>query len=47
MNTLINALLVAALALVMALANLLDGPTEIEAIRDVQAEVNALTGGGK
>jgi len=44
MNALVNALLGALIALLLAVAQLLDGPTEIEAIEDVQAEVNQLSG---
>jgi len=44
MSALVNALLVALIALLLAVTQLLGGPTEIQAIEDVQAEVNQLSG---
>lgn len=37
----------AAMAFVLASGHLLDGPTELDAVEDVAAEVAALTGGAK
>jgi len=47
MNPVIKYLGAALLALVLASGHLLDGPTELDAVEDVAAEVAALTGGAK
>ena len=47
MSSITKWLTAALLALVLASGHLLDGPTELEAIEDVAAEVAALSGGAK
>ena len=47
MSSITKWLTVALLAFVLASGHLLDGPSELDAIEDVAAEVAALSGGAK
>ncbi len=47
MSSLAELMAASVIAFILAASMLLDGPTELDATRDVAAEVHALTGGGK